>query len=221
MLSQEVGKAMVALPDAAEIVLVRVVGTNQGTGWQNTFHMQYSPATPAVAVADLNALCTSVLGAWATNFSPLCNTSQALASATAVDLTNRAAAQGSATNTSAGTRAGTAVTNQVACVVSWQINHRYRGGHPRTYLPAGVLADITSGHLWAAPAFTTAATNAAAAFRTALNAITAGTKTWQMVTLSYYSGGALLAVPTPYTIQGAKVHGRVDTQRNRLGKEVA
>lgn len=209
---------MVLLPDAAQIVLVRVTGTNQGTNFQNVFHLQYSGTAPQVA--DLNTLCSDVLSAWATNFSPLCQAGQALASATAVDLTNRQAASGTATNTTAGSRAGTAMTNQVACVVSWAINHRYRGGHPRSYIPAGVLADVTSGHLWATT-FVTSMTNAAGAFRTALNAITISGATYKMVTLSYYSGGVLLPTPVPYTIQGAKVHGRVDTQRRRLGKEIA
>jgi len=209
---------MVLLPDAASIVQLRVVGTNQGTAWNNNFHLQYSGTGPTSA--DLDTLCTQVLTQWATNFAPLCQAGVALASARAVDLTNRAAAIGNATNTSPGTRAGTAMTNQVACVISWPINNRYRGGHPRTYLPAGVLADVTSGHLWAG-AFVTAATNAAGGFRTGVNAITISGHTFTLVALSYYRNHALLGVPTPYTINAPKVHGRVDTQRTRLGKEVA
>jgi len=209
---------MPPLPDAAAIVRVRVVGTVNGTPFNNIFHLQYSGAAPSVS--QLNALCTSVLSAWATNFSPLCPSSVVLASADAQDLTNSAAATGSATNTTAGSRSGTAMPNNVAACVSWKINTRYRGGHPRTYLPAAVIADVSGGNRWT-DAFVTAADTAITAFLTAMNAITEGGATYRMVCLSYVRSRVRLTVPVPYTIQSGLLDHRPDTQRKRLGRDIA
>lgn len=208
---------MPPLPDVAGVVFVRVKGTTSGANWNNVFHLQYTGTAPTTAT--LNSVCASVLTAWATNFGPLCQAGVALVGADAADLTNRQGAIGTNTNTTAGSRAGTAMTNQAACVVSWPINRRYRGGHPRTYLPAGVLADVTSNRLWSST-FITAVVNGATSFRTALNAISIGGTTFTMVSVQYYDQKVLLSNPVPWPIQIPKVHGRVDTQRSRLGREV-
>jgi hypothetical protein len=207
---------MPPLPDAPNVVRLKIVGSNNGTGWLNGFYLRYAGAAPSNA--NLDALCSTALGAYATNFLPLCNNNVALSGATAQDLTNAASSTGSATNTSPGTRGAAALTSQAACVVSWKINVRYRGGHPRTYLPAGITTDLTAGHLWTGT-FVTAAVTAALAFRTALNGITVGGATWSMIALSYHRNNVALNPPVPYTIQTAQVHGRVDTQRSRLGAE--
>jgi len=209
---------MPPLPDAAGIVRVRVAGTLNGAPFNNIFHLQYSGSAPSVA--NLNSVCTAVLTAWQTNFKSMCPTTVALAGADAQDLTNSSAASGSATDTTAGTRSGTAMPNNVAACVTWKINNRYRGGHPRTYLPAGVIADVSGGNRWT-DAFVTALDSAAAAFLVALNAISVGGSTYKMVCLSYRRGGVQLAVPVPYTIQSSLADHRPDSQRRRLGRDIA
>ncbi len=209
---------MPPLPDAAAIVRVRVVGTVNGAPFNNLFHLQYSGSAPSVA--NLNSVCTDVLTAWQTNFKSLCPSSVVLASADAQDLTNSSAASGTATDTTAGTRSGTAMPNSVAMCITWKINNRYRGGHPRTYLPAGVIADVTGGNRWA-DAFVTAADTAAAAFLVAMNAISVGGSTYKMVCLSYRRNKVALVPPVPYTIQSSLVDHRPDTQRRRLGRDIA
>ena len=209
---------MPPLPDAAAIVRVRVAGVVASSTFNNIFHLQYSGAAPSVA--NLNAVCTSVLTAWQTNFKALCPSSVVLSGADAQDLTNAAAASGAATDTTAGTRGGTAMPNSVAACITWKINNRYRGGHPRTYLPAGVIADIVGGNRWS-DAFVTAATSAAGAFLTAMNAITEGGATYKLVCLSYVRNKVRLTTPTPYTIQSGLVDHRPDSQRRRLGRDIA
>jgi len=209
---------MPPLPDAAGIVRVRVVGTVNGSPFNNLFHLQYTGTAPSVA--NLNSVCTSVLTAWQTNFKSLCPSTVVLASADAQDLTNASAASGLATDTTAGTRAGTPMPNSIAACITWKINNRYRGGHPRTYLPAGVIADVTGGNRWTY-AFVTAADSAAAAFLVALNAISVGGSTYKAVCLSYRRAKLPLDVPVPYTIVGSLVDHRPDTQRRRLGSDIA
>jgi hypothetical protein len=209
---------MPALPDAAAIVRVRVIGTVNGAPFNNIFHLQYDAAAPSVA--NLNTLCADVLTAWQTNFKSLCPSTVVLASADAQDLTNAGAASGSATDTTAGTRSGTAMPNSVAACITWRINNRYRGGHPRTYLPAGVIADVSGGNRWT-DAFVTAMNTAAAAFLTALNAISLGGSSYKAVCLSYTRDKVARIPPVPYTIQSGLADHRPDTQRRRLGRDIA
>lgn len=211
------------LPDAAQIIQFVMGGTHNGYPWLNVGYLQYTGIAPTVA--DLNSIGTAIGNAWNTNIAPLCHANVTMQSVNLTDLTNRGAAISAVTGLNhPGTRAGTDVPNQVAAVISWKINHRYRGGHPRSYWPAGVQADITSGRSWAS-AFQTAATAAAGAFRTALNAITYGSSTVRMVSMNFYTHDPTtgkpiyVGTPVPYTIQSALCHGRVDTQRRRLGKE--
>jgi hypothetical protein len=206
------------LPDAAGIVRVRVAGSVDTQTFNNLFHLQYSGSAPSVS--NLNAVCTAVLTAWQTNFKSLCPSSVVLAGADAQDLTNALAASGAATDTTAGTRSGTAMPNSVATCITWKINVRYRGGHPRTYLPAGVVGDLNGGNRWS-DAFVTAADSAAAAFLTAMNAISVGGSTYKMVCLSYTRNKVALIPPVPYTIQSSLVDHRPDSQRRRLGRDIA
>lgn len=211
------------LPDAPQIIQYTMSGTHNGYPWVNVAYLQYTGIAPAVA--DLNSIGTAIGNAWNTNVAPLCHANVTMSAVNLVDLTNRAAAISAVTGLNhPGTRAGTDTSNQVACTVSWKINHRYRGGHPRSYWPAGVLGDITNGRTWTST-FQNLVTANAGAFRTALNAITYGSSTVRMVSVNFYTHdpttGKPIYVnpPVPYTIQSGLCHGRVDTQRRRLGKE--
>lgn len=211
------------LPDAAQIIQYVMSGTKNGYLFANVGYLQYAGTAPAVS--DLNAIGTAIGNAWGTNYGPLCGASVTMNSVSLVDLTSRGAAISSVTGLAkVGSRAGTDVPNNVAAVISWKINRRYRGGHPRTYLPAGMQADITTGRLWTT-AFQTAVTAAAGAFRTALNGTTYSGATMKMVSMGFFTHDptthrpVYIIPPVPYTIQSGLAHGRVDTQRRRLGKE--
>jgi len=209
---------MPALPAATNCLRIKLVGTNQGTLWNNIIYTQYTGTAPQIA--DLATIATGVGGAWTTNIAPMCATTVALSSITVSDLTSPTAAQADNTVASSGTRTGQALLTNAACVVSWSVNLRYRGGHPRSYFPAGVQADTTAGHLWAGT-FITAMLAAGRGFRTSVNAVTWGSSTMHMILLSYYLNKVLRPSPLPVTVTDAKVHGRIDTQRKRLGKETS
>lgn len=201
---------------APQCVLIRLKGT-YGTGvWNIVQHLQYSGTAPQVG--DLATVCSQIASAYVANIAPLAHSSVVLTGVDAADLTSPAAAATSATNNNAGTRTGTAMTSQVACVSSWQINVRYRGGHPRTYWPVGVIADTTNSRLWTST-FVTAAQTGFNGYRTSLNAIVTGSTTYKMVAVSFHTNHAARQQGIPFTINSVTVHGRVDSQRHRLGKE--
>lgn len=207
---------MPPLPSVTNVVLFRLKGTYSGQPWNNIFHLQYTGAAPSVA--DLQTIGTSIVSSWTTNIAQLCIASVVLTGVDLADLTNPAASAASITANVPGTRTGSIITTGSAVVSSWQINIRYRGGHPRTYWPAGVAADITSGRLLSAGAQT--AFNAAFAnWRASLNALTSGSTTYKMVIVSYQRNLAPRPTPLIFTVNGVTTHGRLDTQRRRLGKE--
>lgn len=207
---------MPALPAVPNVVLVRLKGTVGGQTFNNILHLQYVGAAPTVA--DLTSIGTSIGTAWNTNFAPLHLAGTVLTGVDLADLTNQAAAAASVALNIPGTRTGSALPAQACVVVSWVINRRYRGGHPRSYFPFGAIADMLTNHTWTT-AFQTAVNTASNGFRTALNALAVSGTTYKMVSVSYILNGALRNPPIPFTVQSNVTHGRIDTQRRRLGKE--
>lgn len=208
---------MPPLPAAPQIVEVHVNGVINTVPWTNIFHLQYTGTAPDVA--GLNTLSSSMLNAWGTNFGPLVNTGVSLTGATATDLTNASAAQGSASGSTAGSRAGTPLSNAQAAVISWKVNMRWRGGHPRTYIPATVSSDIVGGRLFT-DTYVTALTSAANTFRTSVNALTSGATTYKLVCLRRIIDKVQQNPPVPLTINSALVDHRIDSQRDRMGRDL-
>lgn len=107
-----------------------------------------------------------------------------------------------------------------AAVVSWQIPAHYRGGHPRTYLPGPTSQGLqtASGNQWSS-AFRTGLATAAGNFLTHFNGLTVGASSEALGCIAHHRNGVLLATPVFYPFSGGIIHGRVDSQRRRLGKE--
>jgi hypothetical protein len=107
-----------------------------------------------------------------------------------------------------------------AIVVSWQINSRYRGGHPRWYLagfPTNAILYQGGSQI------STVIANKVKAWAGYLlanqSSIAIGANLGQIGTIRYYSKHELLVPPVFYPFQAAAVHERLDSQRRRLGKE--
>lgn len=207
---------MPPLPAAASVIKLRLIGTKGGMPWNNVMHVRYAGAAPTEAelVAWLGVIST----AWTTDLAPLASTNVSLTSLEAVDLSSPTSASGTLSASGVGTRVGNSFPAQVAMVGSWHGNLRFRGGHFRTYWPFAVSTDANSINGWS-PTFIAAAVAGLTAFRTAINGSSIGAASATLIGLSYFTGGALRPTPLPVTISGVSVHGRIDTQRGRLGKE--
>lgn len=206
---------MPSLPPVAQVLKVIVKG-QQEQPFNNIFHLQYSGLAPNAS--DLNTMAGTILSNYTAAFAPILNTAVAIQNCAIADLTSATAAEGEATVTTAGTRVGENFPASVASVISWHINLRYRGGHPRTYLPGGVVADLNGFSTWSG-AFVTELNSAAGAFLTSMNALTTGATTYKLCIVSYSANNAPRPQPLPFLIQSHSVDNRVDTQRRRLGKD--
>jgi hypothetical protein len=207
---------MAILPAVPNVLKVAIKGLYQGQPWMNGHYLQYTGTAPTVA--NLATIAAAIGSAWTANLAALCEPEVTVTEIDTTDLTSAFASQAATSQSLIGTRAGDPLPVNIACVVSWQANFRFRGGHARTYLPAGAQTDITSGRLWAS-GFVSAANTAVAAYLAALNAISVGGATYKMVMVSYREANVDRTVPLVVTINSGSVHGRLDTQRRRLGKE--
>lgn len=143
-----------------------------------------------------------------------------LASVTVLD--NSGATENSVTTVAnqAGSASGTAYPPNCAQVVSWSIPAHYRGGHPRMYIP-GVPTSATTvtGGNQLTTAWRTGLSTFASNFLHAFTTAFVAGITQQIGTISYKRNGEPLATPNFYPFSGGTIHGRLDSQRRRLGKE--
>lgn len=207
---------MPPLPPAPQTLLARIEGSNQGQTFNNIFHLQYTGTVPDAAA--LTSLAVEFGNAWSTSFQAVLNGDVQRTLVQLVDLSSQTGAQGELSGGAFGGRTGDALPCQVCCVISWHVNLRYRGGHPRTYLPAGVLTDVLTGRTWTGT-FLGEVDAAAENFLTQCNALVTGATSYKLAVVSYHTANTLRPTPLTLPINGHAVHSRVDTQRRRLGKE--
>lgn len=213
------------LPNVANVLRIRLIGTLNASPWNVVHYAKYAGTAPTDA--ELQTVGTAVGTAWLNSIGVQCNPVVALRQIEVEDLSSKEAGVGVASVNHIGTKAGSPNPNSVACVASYKIHVRYRGGHPRSYWPMGNQADIQAGRLWTA-AFLPLASNAASSYVGNINTIALGGGTLGMAAVSFYGGvppvngeSQLRETPLVYTVQSVQVHQRVDTMRSRLGREIA
>ena len=200
---------MPALPDVPKvikIVLHQHIGADNIA--LNRIFFRYDGTAPSDT--QLATLAGAISTDWQGNIAPLVDTACSLQQVECTDLSSPTAAHGVDNTIHAGTRAGSGLPSAVCAVVKQNIARRYRGGHPRVYLRAGVLSDMSGESAWAG-AFVTEYVNDYNAFSVALQALGwAGASNFYPVNVSYYQGfhnftfpsGRVRALPT---LRGAPV----------------
>jgi hypothetical protein len=196
-----------------------IAGLINNVPWANVFWSQLTTSgTPTQT--DLDTWLTAVQAAYKTQFAPNIQTSVTFTQAQALlflpgalTLPSLIAMTGAGTGTP---QSGD--PSDVCWVISWQTGVYWRGGKPRTYIPAPPVS-LRLDHR----ALTTVATGnlatTAGAFRTAVNAATAGAITGSSLGfVSFRSAKADRVPPVFFSYSGAKVHPRLGTQRRRLGR---
>lgn len=207
----------VILPDAPGAVRIEHRGTLNGLPFANIFHVQGQLGN--YVQADMTAVAAAMHTAYVNAFIPLLHNGTTLVSTTAIDLTTRQGYVGVQAESHTGTVVLTNFPpNSLAVCLSWEIRDRYRGGHPRMYLPARNEQDVVGGKSMNG---TTNALYVAAAngYLTSVRGMTVGGQTWLPICVRYWSHGQLLADPLQRHIDDVKVGTRYDSQRRRMGKE--
>jgi hypothetical protein len=125
---------MPARPPVAGVCKVELEGTVGSHNWACVFHVQYSGGPPSGT--DLDTFAAIIGANWVSAMTAQSPATVVLGTVTVTDLASSMGAQGVAlvntpgSNGSSGTIAGNA-----AVLINYPSSFRYRGGHPRTYLP--------------------------------------------------------------------------------------
>lgn len=216
---------MVALLPVSNVIQFRFGGSYQNQPFLNVMHWEYSGGPPSATA--LKELCNDALGVWDTNFSAILHTDVRMNTVRGIDLSAPDAPQSASDVAAAvGDLVGTPLPVNVAMCISWLVNYRWRGGHIRTYLPAGATQSIQNGNSWSATALTNgrlAVTN----FLAGMNAMTAGAVSGKLVgvrrwqTLEKGQPPVQISPPLVLPIVGSIVDSRLDSARRRLGRDVS
>lgn len=144
----------IPVPGVAQLVFS---GTKSTQPWACVTHWKYDLSTAPWTQTNIQLLADTFSNLWGTVGAGDCSAATIMNSVTTTDLTSSAAVVGSNTTSHAGTHAGAELVTSAATVLSFRIPARYRGGHPRIYLPWGSAADMATEFSWGAAWVTKAA----------------------------------------------------------------
>lgn len=142
---------MPALPPVPGVLRVMLQGnasTVQEYVWENILHFTFAGTAPTSATCS--TVATDISAAWGTHMAPACPSPTQLRVVAVTDLTTNTAGNGQWEGTVAGTRGDDDIAANTAMLVSYPIDIRYRGGHPRQYLFVGGNADNLDAANWSA-----------------------------------------------------------------------
>jgi hypothetical protein len=200
-------------------VRIAISGTQSTQNWANIFRCQLT-TSGSISQADLDTWTAAFAAAYKSNLASQQTSQVTYVLAKAVLYTpGGGALVSTATMTGSGTSGGTNVSDISASIcLSWLSTVYWRGGKPRSYMPGVSTAQVTNNYQ-VTPTTITGYGTAAAAFRTAINALTATSITGTSLGfVSFNSGNAPRGTPLFFAFSGVKIHGRLATQRRRLGR---
>lgn len=211
----------VPLPAAPKCIKLYCTGSNGPSGWGNVFYLQYSLANPSSV--DLRSIATAFQAAWAANIASMLVPTVHFQAIRSTDLDKIDGQVDLYSFDTPGSSAGASMAANVALCVSRKIARRYKGGHPRFYLPGVADSNRLDQTHWSG-SYLTASASKVTAFLNAVNAITtSATGGCKMVNVSYWytdppkTPPKLRVTPVIDPITGLSIDARIDSMRSRLG----
>jgi len=157
------------------------------------FYIQYGGSAPSSA--DLNAFCSDIKDAWVGQFSSSLNEALTLGRVHAIDLSSTTSGEGDWLGDEQGTATDPPNAADVALVVSYEIDRRYRGGHPRGYWPIGQSTSLSTPQLWSSADVAAWQTAFETFFANVESAEWSGAGGLQHCNVSYYHGFTVITDP--------------------------
>jgi hypothetical protein len=184
-----------------------------------------------ITQGNINSLASNIAASWVSDLAGYVATTDTLTEVICQDLSSNTGVVGVAAVSDAGTRSGTAMPSNIAANIGHIIGRHYRGGKPKTFLRAGVVADLHSSddNQWSA-AFISGLKTQWQAFVTDVLA-TSGANLSNIVNVGYYGGFTsvlnpvtgrtrdvpkVLTTPNVDVITDAIVRPKLGSQRRRL-----
>lgn len=196
-------------------VKAELSGTINGVNWAHILHYGYSGGPPTSG--QLTSGAQTLMAQWEGSLSILMSVDVTTLRAVLTDLNSSTGGQAEYLANSPGSNAGHVPSNSVTVLVSKSINRRYRGGHPRAYLPLGYEAVVATPTSWQAT-FVAEVATAYATFiqKTANGGMWAGVG--PEVCVHRYLDNVLLATPTTDVVESYTAEAVFASQRRRIGR---
>jgi hypothetical protein len=198
------------------IARVAISGLYLGHKWASVYYLQLTGS--AIVAADLNTLSGDIAAAWNTRYNANLSNNVSITQVAIVYIPSVGnEVNGSWTGSHAGTAGSSDVENAGTCaVINWKISAYYRGGHPRTYLPGLLNANITNGSQIGSGELTNLATASTGFLADNNGFTTTNISGVAMGTLSYAHANTWRNPPIfrPYT--GCSIRGVIGSQRRRV-----
>jgi hypothetical protein len=177
----------------------------------------------------MDALTAAGSTTWAANIADKTASNVTLTSVEGIDLSSSTGAESVNVTSHAGTRVGEALPASNCVLVNSHVARRYRGGHPRAYLPAGVAADLGSPQTWDTSYLTDVTNGFADLVLDLQNSLATWSTTKEHVNISYYHlvnvapigslplwKSVLRDTPVIDVVTSSQANPVVGTQRRRL-----
>lgn len=206
---------MPALPPVNKMLKVVIGGNINTAQWRNIWYLLYSSAAPTSA--ELNSLAAALLTEYSTTVMVNSSSDFKLTTCEITDLTSSTSAVGAASATLAGGGAVGGVASLCA-LAKHTIARRYRGGHPRTYVPGNSPNHLVNPQQWT--------TTEQSGVQTGMNAWLTYLGSYSGApfagltpcNVSYYSGGSLRVTPVVDQHLTTTIEQTIGSQRRRVGR---
>jgi hypothetical protein len=216
---------MPARPLVADVCQVLIKGQfGAAENWLNKLFISYAAGVPAAG--DLANYADNLYAIIAADMPALMPAATTVTEVEVTDLATAVGAVGISGGSTIGTRAGVELPASCSVLVSYHVARHYRGGHPRSYMPLGVGADLLTQATWTG-AFLADVSTYLLALRNQLLAPSGAFTPTEIVNVSYYGGappvgGHSVARVAPVVdvipTTAFTVSAKVATQRRRLGR---
>ena len=163
-------------------------------------------------------MASQIMTAWNANMRSQQNKVWTLAQVMVSDLGPTPDLPGLATGSTAGSLTLQCLTAETAALVNIVIGRRYKGGHPRLYLPLGDTTTLNDATHWTTSFVTSFATNWAAFINSVVTGMTGGPTLDYSCSVSYHSGHALRPTPLVDKVLSWNMNPVPGSQRRRMGR---
>lgn len=195
---------MPALPDVPGVLKCEFLwGIGDDVAALSRIFLAYSGVAPSNG--DLITLSDVAVTTFTTDVAALFADSNALLNVVLTDLSSPTGAIGeSTTGPVVGTRGATPLLPGATSVLfNYHLGRRYRGGHPRSYVPMGLASDLTTEQRWASTPLGDFLTGWEDLFAFYTGSVWAGGGTIENVNVSYFEG--FTPVQNPITLRWRNV----------------
>lgn len=221
------GAPLTPVANVLKVVAKGFIDNVKNEVWANVLHFAFGGTGPTNATAA--AIASAIASQWGTHMSPEQPAPTTLEEVQVTDLSSTTAGEGTWSGSIAGTRGDDSIPANAALLISYPVQVRYKGGHPRSYLYVLGNADFTGAEAWTAAATAEVLTHWNAFLTGCLGVGTGGTTLNGLVAIRYHgkflpnSGPPFYYLTTPIVmplnLSLMTADSQIASQRRRIGRE--